>query len=278
MSLLPRPALAHLGASLLLAVLPLAARAAADNGLPALRVTAGNVFERRPQADHPGSTELTLSIQGEGLPPGTQLRQVVITRAEDDLGNRISAGNQSQLDLPTGAGIGSVTARLRLGVIPRRASLLKVLEGQFELQVPSEADGSIVRVADPLKQPGPVERPALAENGILLWTYSDAASYARLCTELNLEPEPMPDFPRALGFFVRDPSAIRRFAGHVLLDGSGRAIPNTQSSSRGRIETGLLVNIALPTLLPGGAQLLFSVGLSRDFKTVPFRVEDIPLP
>lgn len=272
--------------------------AAAD--LPALRVGVTQISEVR-NGSGSGSTNLTLAITGEGLPPTAGVRQVNLTRAEDNLGRSLASTTSAAASsialsrfksaLTSGrGGIGPLQGTAALGMAARKATSLAFIEGTIEIYLPSEANGSMLRIPNFKDHPGRFEEATLARQGIELTLFTDdsvaansAAAAARLLAlerasvGLAVMPGPDPNAPAIplLGFSLKDPSG--NFLAWQLQDGSGAIIRSFSTGSSSPSGTNL-VRIEWPTPLPKDAQLVIFRLTPESIKTVPFRVEDIPLP
>jgi hypothetical protein len=263
----------------------------ATNDIPALRVAVSSVNESR-NSDGRGSINLNLSIVGEGLLSSAVVRQINVTRAEDNLGNILSPNSgpggrgggsglvQSRM-MTTLAGMrgvmGGLSGQASISGSVRRAESLKYVEGTIELYLPSESNGSMIRIPNALSHAGRIEDPVLAKQGVEFYFLPDQASYDDAKNQVagfQARAE-APDFPNAVGYFVRDPSG--RWASQQFQDASGALIRTNgySSSGSGNGQTG---NIRLLAPLPPDAQLVLFLIVPEAIKTVPFRVEDIALP
>jgi hypothetical protein len=267
--------------------MPRAAAAGADD-FPALRVAVASVNESRNNQGR-GTLNLNLSILGEGLSPNALVKQVTVTKAVDNLGNVLSSSAsgansaaslailESRLALSlSSSGRGGprpLTGSASLAGSVRKAESLQYVEGTIDLFLPSEANGSIVRIPNVLSHAGRIENPTLAKHGIEFYFLPDQASYdeAEAAIAAFRTPPRVPDFPNGVGYFVRDPSGL--IANQQLQQANGTVIP-----PRGNSRSGGTGSIHLSAPLPADAQLVFFLMIAEGIKTVPFRVEDIALP
>jgi hypothetical protein len=257
---------------------------------PALRIAVAAVSESR-NSQGRGILTVTLSIMGEGLPPGVVVKQITVTKAVDNLGNLLGssiAGPSAAMiehrrmltwKMVIGpAGRGSLNGQIFLDTSLRKAESLQYVEGSIELFVPVETTRSIIHISNVLSNAGRIEDPALAGQGIEFHFLPGQASSDEAKTKVagaQTSAQP-PDFPNAVGSFLRDSSG--RLATHQLQEANGIAVrPNgtlwngwngSQTGSVGRL---------VP--LPADPQpAVFLAMPEAATKTVPFRVENILLP
>ena len=254
---------------------------AASSDLPALRVAVASVNESRNRPG-PRTINLTLSITGEGLPPNAAVvKQITVTKAVDNLGNVLSSAvlrsvSQSQMMANfanAGGGARPLTGQASLDGSVRKAESLTYVEGTIELFLPSETNGSMIRIPNVLSHAGRIEHPALARHGIEFYFLPDQASYDRAKNQVGgFQAGALPPaVPNGVGFTYRDPS--NHLATHQLQEANGTPIRMGGFSSSGNRGTILLL-----APLPADAQLVFFLAIPEATKTVPFRVEEIALP
>jgi hypothetical protein len=242
----------------------------ASGDFPAVRVAVSMVGEYRGSQER-GSIILNLSITGEGLPPGARVKQVTVTKAVDNLGNVLGSSRAVGLS-PFLTGSVSISP-----ATVRKAKSLVYAEGTIELFLPSEGNGSLVRIPNVLTHAGQIKNPTFAKLSFEFQLLRDQASWDNAKNQgpdLH-EGATSPDFPNGMGFLSRDPAS--RLASFELQAADGTVIRPIGSSTSGTNEH-RLEGIRLPTPLPADTQLAFYLWVPEAIKTVPFRVEDIVLP
>jgi hypothetical protein len=257
---------------------------------PALRVAVTSVSESRNPKGR-GTLVVNLSIAGEGLPPRAVVDQIALTKAADNLGNvlgsrpvRANPGAPSSLsrlmmmaNLANGRnGTAFLIGEVFLDSPERKAESLKYIEGSIVLFLPSESNGSIVRIPNIVRHAGRIEAPALAKHDIEFHFFPDQANWdkAKNLPDFGAREKP-PTFPTDVGYSFRDPSG--RLAYFELQDANGAVIP-MNGTSWGGGDPSRTGAIHLQAPLPRDAQLVFFLTIPEAIKTVPFRVEDIALP
>jgi hypothetical protein len=258
--------------------------------LPSLRVAVAQLSESR-SSQGSGSTNLNLTIAGEGLPPGATVRQVNVTKAVDNTDKPLppgrSSGGRGGMSMSISmssmmSGPGGMAQPMRatanLGVAPRSAESIKYVEGTIEVFVPAEANGSMIRIPNIKSLLGRVEDTTLAKYGIVFHFLGDKASEdeakALMAGSGSSSRAPM-DLVTGFGYYFRDPSNM--LAGVQLLDGKGAPVQLSGGGGGGG-SNGSLMSYSLRAPLADDTQLVIYVAVPEALKTVPFRVEDIALP
>jgi len=261
---------------------------ASTSELPSLRIAVSEISESR-NSQGSSTTNLTLSIVGEGLSQDALVRQVNITKAIDSNDQPLAGGrgavSQSPLSMinrPPGGMAQPMRATVPLGVVPRGTDSIKYVEGTIEVFVPAESNGSIIRIGNIKSHLGRVEDPTLAKYGIVFHFLGDQASEDE-ARALRAQrggggsvSSVQIDSIHGYGLFFRDPSG--KLAGVQLQDGKGVPFQPGRGGGGGGSNSGSLVAISLQSPIMDDSQLVIYVAVPESIKTVPFRVEDIPLP
>lgn len=320
--LTPGPAGAPPGSSTLP---PAPSSTAATADLPALRVAVTQVSESRNNntsgrgggGGGGGSTSLTLAITGEGLPPTATVRQVIVTKAEDNRGRSLLAGaggpgggggggvmpasvalSRMQSTLSSGrGGMGPLQGTATLATAERAAASITFVEGMIEIFLPSTANGSMLLIPNILSHAGRLEEPVLTKHGIEITLFIDQES----SDEVTAMVAATTGGGRG-GGGVGGVSSVATFSGTAptttvippfgfymkdpsgmfaawrLQDSSGNVIPTGGWSRSGGSPGNSTTQIRLNNPLPKDAQLLFYLNVPEAVRAVPFRLEDIQLP
>ncbi len=260
-----------------------------------------------------GSAQMSLSLAVTGeTPPGAMLRQVTVAKSVDDAGREIPAApvragttintsllsNNSRLGtlfrnnpggatlatiLRNNAAAATVSSSVTMGAPQRGAKNIASVEGQLEIYIPSEEDGSVVMLKNVKARAGkPLDDPVLAKNGIEF---------------VMLTPETLPDYQARTGrggaiviagnpnaspgaqFYVRDPGG--KLVGFVALDAAGMPM-NTSSGGLGGGDGGSIFTL-MTAPGRGGAPtddptIAVFIATPESVKSYPFRIENVPLP
>jgi hypothetical protein len=264
---------------------------ATSTDLPSLRISVSRVSESR-SSQGSGSTNLELSVVGEGLSQDAVVRQVTVTKAVDNndrplLGGPGGAGGRGGAMSPMaminrmsnpGGMAQAMQARATLGLAPRGADSIKYVEGTIEIYLPAESNGSMIRIGNIKSHLGRVEDPTLAKHGIVFHFLGDKASEdeARaLMSGSGGSSSARIDSVTGYGYYFRDPSG--KLAGVQLQDGKGAPFRGGGGGGGGG-PNGTLMTYSLPSPIMDDTQLVLYVAVPEAIKTVPFRVEDIALP
>jgi hypothetical protein len=256
------------------APVPISAR----NEIPALRVAVTSVSESRNSSVGRGTVYLNLSIVGEGLPTDAVVKQIKVTKAIDDLGHVLGSSPAPIGPSPVDVSLPHSGGQTFLDAPVRKAKSLEYAEGTIDVFLPSETNGSIIRIKNILSHAGRLEDPALAKYDIEFYFLPDQASYDEAKKQGAagfLARATPPNFPNGVGWSYRDPQ--RRLASVRLQDVRGTAL-RMSGKSGSAADSNRTETIRLPGALPADAQLVFFLLIPEAIKTVPFRVEDIALP
>jgi hypothetical protein len=182
--------------------------------------------------------------------------------------------------LSTGFGFENRPAALQavvgLAVAERDADSIQVLEGTVEIYVPTEANGGMVRLPNIVAHAGRIEEPALAKLGIQLNVFLDEAMFRQLQQEVFRSGSSAGSYgPNAVGMFYLDPAGV--LAGWQLQDGQGRQLPSN-GTSRGSSGGVFISQTRLSAPPPKDTQLVLFFTPAAALRTLPFRLENIPLP
>lgn len=234
-----------------------------------------------------------LAFSGNALNPYMGILGTRVTRAVDDLGTDL----RFDPPRPAGWGVGgdaslsplrgwfdSNARRQRLSAVtlraaPRTARTIKILEGALDLYSPTLANGGVVICTNFCATPGILfSNAALAQLQVRLTCHTKASAaatqrsgrkYDHLFPELPGEP---PDASRNyLVFDVVDPDKlIVAFAFH---EPGGKFLP---AASR-RSEQGMY-GFYFGTILPKDLNLYVYLGVPAAIDSLPFQLENLPLP
>jgi hypothetical protein len=273
---------------------------------PAIRITAQVAETRGTNVGAPmvGQVVLSLRVASRTLPPGSMLRRINVTRIVDSLGNQVAprpaatvmSGTTPPMSIvlamaaPPRPASGPMTvfgehpefvvSTSNHQGVARQAEAFSVVEGTLDLAVPAEADGTIVRVPNIKLHPGRIELPALTQAGIVFHFLGDADSTEEAVAlrrraglgSVLLAP---PDMVKTVAYYIDDRSGL--LLACELQDGAGRRLRIIDSS--GQITgSNQLFAVRLGEPLADDTQLVFYLALPAALKSVPFRLENIPLP
>lgn len=255
-----------------------------------VQVVAGNVSDWRTMEKHSArdGCEVELRIVGDAAAKTVAIRAVRIRVAEDDTGRDLRMPKDRGFEFYATRRLGKTFVHTRVLLMnpARSAKLIKLLEGELDAVQPTTENGGKIVLKDFQAQPGePIEAPELKKwNVQLIYVTKETEESALKRLEKGSGGRPTPRRrpflgsmegmgfgENAVGFVFNDPD--RRLVDLAILDASGVTI-ETRGDMRGPGQ--FMYNFEKE--LPRDAQLVVYLATPESIKTVPFKLENIPLP
>jgi hypothetical protein len=281
--------------SLFVLLLPCAAQQVSND----LMVSASDVVDTRTTGSVRGECKVSLLLTGDAASDALGVRKINVTKALDSLDRNLvpRSGYKIQnepIDLTRQSSV--LKATLSVCNPSRNASTIKLIEGEIELFMPTEANGAIVHLPGILSAPGRAsDHPALKKYGIEI-TYLTKEAYEANKKQMEEQQSKAAleaggvfaenfvgimrgmfgemgsgNAKNALIFLIQDPE--KRIMEIELRDAEGHAL-----TSRMRMSSGPLRKLSFDVPPPANAQLLVYLSTPESSKSYPFRLEQIALP
>jgi hypothetical protein len=290
-------------AALLAFAVLVASRAAGQpTAEPALRMEISNLAETRSTGPLGNLISFDLYPVAGPILAQTRVQNLTVTRAVDNLGRTLSWSPVIRRVMPSATPRPVFVTLTGLSRLSREFSI----EGTVELATPTEENGGLVRIPGVRNHAGRLELPGLAQAGVGIEFVKDpetwneartrvpgaAGSWGRSTIATTRAPASgtvrggytfssatwpaWNDPSRYAGLIIDDPGG--RFIAAWLQDGAGRVIstpatsPATLSGAR---SIPLLLDLSSP--LADDTELILTVAAPASVRTMPFRLEKIPL-
>ena len=283
----------------LLTLTPVAWAQPAANSPTPVNVSVGDITDTRTTGMFNSECKLTLKFTGDAAADAMSVRAVHVKQAVDELGRdlvpKADADSMHASMGMSGSGErnGALSAELTLRNPSRHSAVIKLIEGEVEFFSPTAANGGTLVIKDILKHPAePVANDTLKKYGVEL-TYLTKESYE--AKKKQLQAQPGNGAGAALGqglgdmfsgmfsgmmssgssntafLYVKDPGK------HVIdveyQDAGGKALKRRSSWSSNEMRS---QEFAQPP--PADTQLLVYLATPEAIQTVPFKIENVPLP
>jgi hypothetical protein len=260
-----------------------------------VKVLVGDISDNRSTGSFTSECKLELKFTGDAASDAASVRQVRVLKAVDELGRDLvqNATHDSLSSFGSSQRSGTLKTELRLKNPSRNATTIKLVEGEVELFHPTKENGGTLLIKEILKHPSePVENPFLKNYGIEV-AYLTKESYEAKRKQIAEQQKNdaggklgdafgelfkgmfggmmSSDTKNSLKLYVKDPE--KRVIDVEFQDASGKSLKRGSSWS-----TGELRQIELNAPPPADAQLLIQLATPDSLKTVPFKLENIPLP
>jgi hypothetical protein len=263
---------------------------------PDVRVMVGDVNDKR-TTGHFAECEVQLKIIGDAVADSLGVRAIRVRSAVDDTGRELKKDKEESSSESVSEKQGdSVEKNVTLRNPARRATAIRSIEGEIELYQPTAANGGLVVEKKFMARPNqPLPSPALKKWNVEV-TYFTKEGFEAKKKEFEQQQERggeaaaekfgkalaeafgsifgslAEDDENSLRFVIGDPD--NRITDFAFRDGKGEPI-----SIQGRYRSGPLMTCSLEGgLPPADAQLVIYLATPDAIKTVPFKVENIPLP
>jgi hypothetical protein len=260
-----------------------------------VRATVGDVTDNRTTGSFNSECKVELRFTGDAAADATSVRQVRVTRAEDELGRDLVLRDRTEIIGSSGPSrrSGPLRGEVRLRNPSRNASVIKVLEGEAELFNPTVENGGILTLRDILTKPAElVQHPTLQKHGIQLMYLTkasfdakkaDTEAQARGNAESKLSDAfselfsgmfggmMSSDSPNSIKLYVKDPE--KRVLEVEFQNGQGQPLKRRSSWTSNDLR-----NYDFDAPPPADTQVLIHVATPEAIQAVPFRLENIALP
>ena len=272
----------------------LAARTLAED----VHIAYGDVIDSRMMTGDSlgGGCEVELRAVGDAVADAKSIRGVRVQTATDDTGRDLTnpkPGSATPFAMRTSGG-DFLAKRVRLRNPARSATVIKLLEGELDLFHPTTENGGKIILKGFQSHPGEFIESADLEkaNVKLIYVTKDTEKSAidRLDQETTRHGDvaksgtmppwrrmpwgptyPMDNVKNPVQFMFTDPDG--KLADFAFLESSGAVISN-RGSGRGPT----FFHAGFDTALPHDAQLVIYLTTPASIKTIPFKLENIPLP
>jgi hypothetical protein len=278
------------------------AQPAANSPTP-VNVSVGDITDTRTTGMFNSECKLTLKFTGDAAADAMSVRQVRLKQAVDDLGRDLVPKQDADSLRSSMSAFGSgpkgvaLSTELVLRNPSRHSAVIKLIEGDVEFFSPTAANGGVLVIKDILKHPAEtVQNDTLKKYGVEL-TYLTKESYEAKKKQMQAQPGSNAGDAMSQGLgdmfssmfssmfsgmmssssantallYVKDPG------NHVIdmeyQDASGKALKRRNSWSSNGMRS---QDFAQPP--PPDTQLLVYLATPEAIQTVPFKIENVPLP
>jgi len=265
---------------------------------PDVRVMVGDITDKRTTGDFPGECEIHLKIIGDAIADSLGVRAVHVRSVVDDTGRDLM---KTEEESSSSDSIGeesktSVEKTVTVKNPSRSAKFIRSLEGVVELFQPTAANGGVVIEKRFMARPNqPLASPALKKWNVEVTYFTREGFEAKKKEFEKLQESETSDaaekfgkalaevFGSILGGMMGDDENSLRF---VINDPDGRVLDLAFKDAKGKpikIESSLTSGPLRSIGLEGGVpppdtQLVIYLATPDSIKTVPFKLENIPLP
>lgn len=259
------------------------AAALAHTALSEVKVTVGDINDKRTTGKFFAGLEIELKLSGPELADAKGIRTTVKS-ATDDTGaalpkaeNRFGGDGFEELQKAFGGGFGGekkadeFQVKLEFGNPPRSAKSVKTLSGSIELLIPKQDPASIITASVAKDAGKPIENPVLKAAGVEFTLRAPGAA-AKKTSAFNLGGG---SGENDLGYEIKDPK--NKVASVEFFDAGGKKL-----ESNGRMSSGFndskTVTISFNAKPPADAVAKIYVVTDKSVVTVPLDLKDVPLP
>ncbi len=267
----------------------------ATKQLVPVNVSIGDVTDNRTTGSFNSECKVELKFTGDAANDAATVRQVRLKKAIDELGRDLNREDafDSFGSSSSGQRTGALKAQVRVRNPSRNATVIKTLEGEVELFNPTAANGGILTVRDILKHPAEaVQDPALKKYGIeVMYLTKESYEAKKKEIEEKQKNEAGGQIGEAFGELFKGMFGSMMSSGGknavklYLKDGEKRVIElDFQDASgkplkrNGSFSSGEMRQFEFNAPLPADAQLIIHLATPESLKTLPFKIENIPLP
>ena len=260
-----------------------------------IKTSVGEVTDNRTTGSFNSECKVELKFTGDAAADAAAVREVRIKKAVDELDRDLTLKDEPDFFGASSSGRKSTVLKkeVKLRNPSRNAAFIKVIEGEVELFNPTPANGGILIIKDILKHPAePVENATLKKYNIQMM-YVTKESYE--AKKKQIEQQPKTDAGGAVGeafgemfkgmfggmmgadsknavkLYVKDPD--KRVISVEYQDANGKALKTRSSWSSNEMR-----NQDFDAAPPADTQLLVQLATPEATQTLPFKVENIPLP
>ena len=273
------------------------AQPAANSPTP-VNVTVGDITDTRTTGMFNSECKLELKFTGDAAADAMSVRAVHVKQAVDDLGrDLVPKSDSDSMHASMGmSGSGERSGALKTELVlrnpSRHSATIKLIEGDVEFFSPTAANGGVLVIKDILKHPAePVANDTLKKYGVEL-TYLTKESYEAKKKQLQSQPGNGADaFSQGMGdmfssmfsgmmssgsanntfLYTKDPG--NRVIDVEYQDANGKPLKRRNSWSSNGMRS---QDFAQPP--PPDTQLLVYLATPEAVQTVPFKIENVPLP
>jgi hypothetical protein len=262
---------------------------------PEVFASAGDITDKRSSGTFSGECTIDIKFSGDTAATAGSVRQVRITKAIDETGRDLTSDGKEHFsgfgDLNR-SGQTVLKKEVTLKNPSRNAHVIKLIEGQASFFSPTEANGGKTIIKDALAHPGePFDNPILKHLKIQI-TYLtkesvEAAKQKKKATATAGDKlgEGLADAFGSMfsgfGASSREKGAIdlqvidpdKRFVKAEFQDANGKTI-----ESQGQMSYGDFHHYGLKTAPSAGTEMVLYLATADASVTVPFKLENIPLP
>jgi len=264
-----------------------------------VNVSVGDITDTRTTGMFNSECKLTLKFTGDAAADAMSVRQVRVKQAVDDLGRDLvpkkdaDSLSASMGFSGSGSRSGALSTELVLRNPSRHSAVIKLIEGEVEFFSPTAANGGSLVIKDILKHPAePVANDTLKKYGVEL-TYLTKESYEAKKKQMQAQPGNGADAAMSQGLgdmfssmfsgmmssssantallYVKDPG--KRVIDVEYQDAGGQPLKRRNSWSSNGMRS---QDFAQPP--PADTQLLVYLATPDAIQTVPFKIENVPLP
>ncbi len=262
----------------------------------AIRASVGDVTDNRTTGSFNSECKIELKFTGDAAADASSVRQVRVTKAIDELGRDLvpkETENSFGSSSSGRRGGSTLQGELKLRNPSRNAAVIKLIEGEVELFNPTPANGGILVIKDILKHPAePVQNPTLKKYGIEL-IYLTKESYEAKKKQVEEQQKNntgggigdafgdlfkgmfsgmmSSESKNNLKLYVKD--ANKRVIEAEFQDANGKPLKRRSSWSSNEMRSQ-----DFDTPPPADTQLMIHLATPEAIQTVPFRLENVPLP
>jgi hypothetical protein len=262
----------------------------------AIRASVGDVTDNRTTGSFNSECKIELKFTGDAAADASSVRQVRVTKAIDELGRDLvpkETENSFGSSSSGRRGGSALQGELKLRNPSRNAAVIKLIEGEVELFNPTPANGGILVIKDILKHPAePVQNPTLKKYGIEL-IYLTKESYEAKKKQVEEQQKNnagggigdafgdlfkgmfsgmmSSESKNNLKLYVKD--ANKRVIEAEFQDANGKPLKRRSSWTSNEMRS---QDFDAPP--PADTQLMIHLATPEAIQTVPFKLENIPLP
>ncbi|MGZ4962518.1 MAG: hypothetical protein ACXWBP_06945 [Limisphaerales bacterium] len=262
---------------------------------PEVFAAAGDITDKRSSGTFSGDCTIEIKFTGDTAATASSVREVRITKAIDETGRDLKSDDKEHFsgfaDINrTGQTV--LKKEVMLKNPSRNAHVIKLIEGEASFFSPTEANGGKTIIKDALAHPGePFDNAVLKQLKIQITYFTkETLEAAKQKTKASATAgdkigEGLADafgtMFSGFGSSSREKGAVdlqisdpdKRFVKIEFQDANGKTI-----DSQGHMSSGEFHHYGLKTAPPAGLQLVLYVATPDASVTVPFRLENVPLP
>ena len=248
-----------------------------------VKVTVGDINDKRTTGKFFAGLEIELKLSGPELADAKGIRTTVKSAA-DDTGkalakaeNRFGSDGFDELQKSFGGGFGDkkedeFQVKLEFANPPRGAKTIKLLEGSIELLVPAKDPAAVVTASVAKDAGKPLENAALKAAGVQFTLLKPGKNDKKADGAFGFGGGPGEN---DLGYEIKDPN--KKVASVEFFDAAGKKL-----ESNGRMSSGFndskSVTVSFNAKPPADAVAKIYVVTAKSVVTVPIALKDIALP